>query len=381
LIREDIARRLTLEIDHDTETVAKLLALAVKDPKLTGDILRGIAAAVDGRKNLPVPANWSDVSAELATGDGGKTSDSLNVIGVAFNDGQIIASLRRTAEDTLSKPEKRSRALHLLVTSHAKGLNDELRRLVKDPDLALEAIRGLAFYDDPKIPATVLDNYDRLTPTQRAAAINTLASRVNYARVLVHALESKRLPLTDMSAFQARQVMALGNASLSDRLRAVWGDVRQTSAEKHKMIENLRQTLTPKIAEADLENGKAIFTRTCANCHVLFGQGAKIGPELTGSNRKNLDYLLENMIDPSAVVAAEFRVSVFTLSDGRVLSGIVREQNEKTITVQTPELKQIIDRRDVEETTVSDKSLMPDGQLQVLSDSQIRDLIGYLMSN
>ena len=175
--------------------------------------------------------------------------------------------------------------------------------------------------------------------------------------------------------------MALGNASLSDRLRAVWGDVRQTSAEKHKMIEHLRQTMTPNIADADLENGKAIFTRTCASCHILFGQGAKIGPELTGSNRKNLDYLLENMIDPSAVVAAEFRVSVFTLSDGRVLTGIVREQNDKTITVQTPEAKQVIDRRDVEETKVSDKSLMPDGQLQVLSDSQIRDLIGYLMSN
>ena len=146
------------------------------------------------------------------------------------------------------------------------------------------------------------------------------------------------------------------------------------------MINNLRSVLTPRLAEANLENGKTLFKRTCATCHVLFGEGAKIGPDLTGSNRKNLDYLLENIIDPSAVVGAEFRVSVFVLSDGRVVSGIVRERSEKTITVQTPENKQVIDRQDVDEATASNKSLMPDGMLQVLSDSQIRDLIAYLMS-
>ena len=147
------------------------------------------------------------------------------------------------------------------------------------------------------------------------------------------------------------------------------------------MINNLRAVLTPRIAEANIENGKTLFKRTCATCHVLFGEGAKIGPELTGSNRKNLDYLLENVIDPSAVVGAEFRVSLFVLSDGRVVSGIVREQNEKTITVQTPDNKLVIDRQDVDEVTVSNKSLMPDGMLQDLSDSQIRDLLAYMMSN
>ena len=139
--------------------------------------------------------------------------------------------------------------------------------------------------------------------------------------------------------------------------------------------------LTPKLATADLENGKLLFHRTCATCHVLFGEGAKIGPELTGSNRKNLDYVLENVVDPSAVVGVQYRVSVFALSDGRVISGIVRNQNERTIDIDSPQGGKVIDRKDIDDVTISDKSLMPDGLVQGMSEDQVRDLVGFLMSN
>jgi putative heme-binding domain-containing protein len=143
----------------------------------------------------------------------------------------------------------------------------------------------------------------------------------------------------------------------------------------------LRATLIPALAKADLQNGKVIYTKTCATCHILFGEGKKIGPELTGSNRKNLDYFLENIVDPSAVVGAEFRTKVVQLNDGHVLNGIIRQENDKTITIETADSQQVIDRKLIEDSSVSDKSLMPDGLLQPLTDVQIRDLIGYLMSN
>jgi putative membrane-bound dehydrogenase-like protein len=380
LIRENIARRFTSEIDSDVPTVEKLLALAAAEPRLNVDILRGIATALNGRKNPPVPAIWNDVAAKLAAANNGNSIDSLNVIGIAFKDKATVAKLRQMVEDSRSPPDGRVRALELLLTAHPKDLSGVLRKMVTDRDLTLAAIHGLAAYDDRETPTILLESYGDFTPAQRVAAVNTLASRVDYARALVRALESNTIKPTDISAVQARQVMALGDASIRDRLRAMWGDVRQTSAEKRKTINNLRATLTPKLANADLENGKAVFTKTCATCHVLFGQGAKIGPDLTGSNRKNLDYLLENIVDPSAVVAAEFRVSSFVLSDGRVLNGIVREQSDKTLTVETVDSKQVIDRKSIDETSVSDKSLMPDGLLQLLNGSQIRDLIAYLMS-
>ena len=72
-----------------------------------------------------------------------------------------------------------------------------------------------------------------------------------------------------------------------------------------------------------------------ASCHRLFDSGGNVGPELTGSDRKNLDYVLENVLDPSASVPKEFKLTNFAMTDGRLISGIIREQTAKSVTVQT----------------------------------------------
>ena len=74
---------------------------------------------------------------------------------------------------------------------------------------------------------------------------------------------------------------------------------------------------TPPKTPPDLAQGRAIFGKSCAQCHTLFGVGGKVGPDLTGSNRANLDYLLENIIDPSAVIPKEYAATVVDMKDGR----------------------------------------------------------------
>ena len=108
--------------------------------------------------------------------------------------------------------------------------------------------------------------------------------------------------------------------------------------------------------------------------------GIKIGPDLTGSNRKNLDYLLENIVDPSASVGADFRALIVLLKDGRVVNGVMTASTERTLTLQTATEPVTLDREEIESTKQSKTSLMPDGLLQNQSADQIRDLIGYLMS-
>jgi putative heme-binding domain-containing protein len=153
------------------------------------------------------------------------------------------------------------------------------------------------------------------------------------------------------------------------------------SATKQARIDHFRNVLTSQaLASADRPNGRRRFAQICATCHTLFGQGAKIGPDLTGSQRTNLDYLLVNIIDPSALVAPAYRMSTVALVDGRVLNGIVSDQSGPTITVQTPTERLIVNRSDIEEIRKSELSLMPEGQLDVLPEKEIRDLIDYLMS-
>jgi putative heme-binding domain-containing protein len=135
-----------------------------------------------------------------------------------------------------------------------------------------------------------------------------------------------------------------------------------------------------RLAKADPSHGRVLFNQVCSNCHVLYGQGKKVGPDLTGANRNHLDYLLENIIDPSASVAADFRTTIFVLDDGRVLSGVKQIQTEKTVAVQTADGVMIIDRDSIAESKPTTTSLMPEALLQNLTTSDIQNLFAYLMS-
>ena len=146
-------------------------------------------------------------------------------------------------------------------------------------------------------------------------------------------------------------------------------------------MEQLKSQLASSAsAHPNLSAGRAVFQKTCANCHVLYGVGRKLGPDITGSNRKNIDYLLENIVDPSASVGADFRAVTVVLASGRVLNGVISEQNERTLTLQTAQEPVTLDRQQIEEVKQTSLSIMPDGLLQNLSPEQIRDLFGYLMS-
>jgi putative heme-binding domain-containing protein len=131
---------------------------------------------------------------------------------------------------------------------------------------------------------------------------------------------------------------------------------------------------------ADLPHGRELFNKTCAVCHRLYGEGKSIGPDLTGSGRANLDYLLENIVDPSAIVPADYRVSNIELKDDRSLTGIVVARNERTIELQMQNERLTIDRSEIREMQQGTLSLMPEGLLQTLTDDEIRDLIAYLRS-
>ena len=158
-------------------------------------------------------------------------------------------------------------------------------------------------------------------------------------------------------------------------------------ATKLAEITKYKARLSDKIlAAADLSAGRAIYARTCMVCHKLFGSGGDIGPDITGSNRSNLDYLLTNIIDPSGEVAREYMLTVVETKDGGMFSGLLVEENKSTIRLRTATgaIEQIA-RADI---AVSDSdgvsitrlatSMMPEGQLLSLSPDEVRDLIAYL---
>src|SRR5205085_4866348 len=153
-----------------------------------------------------------------------------------------------------------------------------------------------------------------------------------------------------------------------------WGALRDSPGDKQQSIAGWKTQLTrATLAQADLSQGRAAFNSACAACHTLHGEGGKIGPDLTGGGRDNLDYLLENIVDPSAVVTADFRMSIVELKDGRVLNALVAAQTERTLTLKTMTETLTVKRAEITALRESTLSLMPEGLLEALPPDQARD--------
>src|SRR2546426_10643614 len=88
---------------------------------------------------------------------------------------------------------------------------------------------------------------------------------------------------------------------------------------------------------------------------------------------------LENIVDPSAVVTADFRMSLIELKDGRVLNALIAAKTERTLTLKTMTETLTIERSEIASIKDSSLSLMPEGLLEALPPDQARDLIAYLM--
>lgn len=187
---------------------------------------------------------------------------------------------------------------------------------------------------------------------------------------------------TDVGAFVVRKIENLGDSALAARVTEVWGRVQATPAKKRARIDELKAQLTPAaLVNADLPRGRDILARTCQQCHVLFERGGKVGPELTGSNRHDLEYLFSNAIDPSAVVAKDYWMTILALDDGRLVTGIVRSSTPSSITLRTENEDVVVACDEIEDSRVVETSLMPEGLLGTLAESDVRDLVAYLQSS
>ena len=219
-----------------------------------------------------------------------------------------------------------------------------------------------------------------LIPSNGATALATLSSRVDYANALLDAVASKQVASADLSADLVRQLHNLKNAALDKKINEAWGTVRDTAEDKQEMIAHYKKIIGNRRQKADTALGRTIFAKTCQQCHTLFGTGGKVGPELTGSNRANLDYVLSNVLDSSVLVGKDYQTTIIATSDGRVLTGIVRGEDNDAVTLMTANETVIVPKGEIDERTLSPKSMMPDDLWKPLTDHEVRSLVAYLAS-
>src|SRR5262249_46225353 len=194
------------------------------------------------------------------------------------------------------------------------------------------------------------------------------------------ARETGAPPAGDFPLDQVRRVVLHKEPCLTGRTERLWGGVRPaTSREKQGRIMAVSQILGQQ--KGDPTRGKPLVVKTCLNCHQLFGEGEKIGPDLTSLDRQDLGVLLPNVIDPGAVIREGYQQYNVATTDGRVLSGLLAENSGGKVTVLDAKgVRTALRESEVESITRSDGSVMPEGLLDPFSDQELRDLFAYLRS-
>lgn len=365
----------------ESEPLAALVGVLKEssDPELQLDILRGVSAAVKGRRSVAMPAGWADVEEKLAKSKNSEVRTLAQSLGLMFGSQKALAALRETALDGKAEIGARRSAVQSLLAVKDATLAGILQKLLATPDLRADALRGLAAYDDAASAPAILAVYPQLSNPEKRDALNTLSSRAAFAKPLLAAVEANKIASKDLTADVVRQLRNLKNAELDKQIQKVWGAFRETTDDKKREIEKYTRVFraggsTP----GDASRGRLVFSKTCQQCHTLFDTGGKVGPDLTGSNRGDLGYILENMVDPNAVIPNDYRSSTIEMKDERVITGIIKQQDDKKLSVVTANEQLELPRNEVKSMFTSEVSMMPEGLLTQLSDQEIRDLIYYL---
>jgi len=353
----------------------------VRDETL-GRRLAGLWLAMAPRANLPMPPAWAAVAPALYANPDARVRREAEQLAATFGDDSMFPRLRATLADSKESPDSRKHAFAVLSRAHDNAALPVFLQLLDDAAFRNPAINVLARFDDPQVPGALVRRFDRFSPADRGAALNALTSRASYALALLDALSSKQISRDQLTAFHVRQLNGLKNPEVDRRVTATWGHFAQTPADKAVFIANMEKTFNEAPLWAYNQGaGHEHFLKVCATCHRIGAEGARLGPELTGAGKNGIHYFLENIIDPDAVIGADFQLTTIETKKGDVVSGLMGSETASAVTLRTTVGETVIAKTDIARREISSKSLMPEGLLESMSDRERLELLKFLTAN
>lgn len=366
-----------LNANQSLDLVTGALAQANSD-EIRASLLRGMKSGLEGQRNVDAPEGWSEISRELSQNPSRDISALTRELGQIFGDKAATQlALERLQNSSAPGPERRA-ALRSLVAQQNPELSRILPQLLFHPAMQLDAIRAYAGIRVDQGAHQLLTAYPDLAPNLQRAIVETLASRKEYAKPLLTALREGQIDKKAIPTYTARSLSEMLGQPFTD----VYGDMNDLSSDKKQLIAEYKKLLTNEtVSKGDIHAGKAIYDRTCSACHVLYGRGGKIGPDLTGSNRADLDYILLNMLDPSGDIPEAYQLVTVTKNDGQIIAGTVSDEDHQRLILNSIGLQKTVLKSDIKERATSPYSMMPEGLLLTLPDKDVIDLVKYLRTS
>lgn len=367
--------------------ISEYLNLAIEfcDKIAAHDIL--LAHALDGLvkgQESGVIKPTTDVSASLAKWRAHANADvrkHAQTLAVLWGDETAVKEMILALQDA-KKPEKeRIAVLQSLRKVKTDTVKEGLMPLLApgtSTTLAVAAIRAAADLGGDDFIAPLIQQAASKDFNVRIAALEALSSRTTWTQAMLNAIAEGKVSPTGFPAPVRRALATSQDKAIRDHAFKVLGAWQDSSDDVKSLIAQKKKAALT--GEPDLVNGKLIFTATCMVCHEFHGGGQKVGPDLIGSGRSNLDAILANVIDPNQIIGNGYENFTVTTKDGRTLAGRVVEDTPSHVKLLgAGGAAQVVPRDQVASITNTKQSLMPMG-FGNLPDAAFRDLVWYVLA-
>ena len=383
MITEYVARRLA-DAELLTPLVENLRTSNKKDI-----LLEGMLASVEGNLEIKPPSNWDSVY-DLLKKDN-KSKEKALQISQLFGSNEATVEFIKILKDKSQSIEKRTKSLNSISLKSPDELYSIIPSLIIEKEMRIPAIRSIQnlqekgdfiypiLYNYEDKGDIIPLEYEDFSSQEKLAIIQMMASQNSTAKILLNTLKSEKIPKRDVPNYVARQMRrVLGSGFLE-----YWGPLEKVAEEKMLAYNKYSALLTKDaLIKADIAAGKQTYAGLCGQCHIMFGEGGKIGPELTGSNRTDLEYLLYNILNPNSDVQDDYLMVLVTTREGMTYAGNIVSENDRSITMRTVGQEGIVLlKSNIQSREVQSVSMMPEGLLDWMPDQEIINLIGFLQSS
>lgn len=379
LLAENLMQRWAMSgTQEELLACAKLLKLS-PDPASTAKLIAGFERAFEGRPIPPLPDALAD---ELAQ-SGGAFAILLGVRQQKSGAADLALDAIQDTKTRLVERLQLIRALGDVRADSGKVVPKliELARSAKEESLCNAALASLQKYNDPAIGEAVVRMYNVLPPGVATTAQSLLASRVEWSRKLLEAVDSGEIKARVIQSDTIDKLRLAQDPQVAKLVALHFPENHGTNAELEAKMSRLKQIIA--VGGGKPMAGKALFYGKvgCAVCHTVFDKGGHIGPDLTSYDRRNVDSMLLAIVNPSAEIREGFEDYIIRTTDGRTLDGFKVDEDGKVFILRGVDgQNNVIPLDQIKLKRVSPRSLMPEGLLDALNEEEVRDLFAFLAS-
>jgi len=359
-------------------------AIADQDKDLARAALDGLLEGQKGKAIMPT-VDTAPFLAKLRNSKDDGLKQRAQRLGALWGDAAAIRANFDLANNAKADSADRIRAIEAIRKQKNESSRAAMIGLVAghNPEpVKLAAIQAVGEIGREPIVKPLLGQWNKMTAAERRATAEMLVSRDRWQSAFLSVLEQKQIAPGDVppTAVRALFKSKADFGMLARRAGLVFGKFREADKDKTRIIAQKKRMILTMKKQPDLKRGHELAKAACLTCHKLHGEGADIGPDLTGVGRSSLEALLSNIVDPNQIIGAGYENVSVEKRDGQTISGrLVEKSDSRVRLLALGPIEHVVAVSDIKKLTVSEVSVMPEG-LDNLPDEDFRNLVAYILN-